>query len=802
VNAASSGDGDPATLECAITTETIAAAGDAVLALGPPGGAEVHSAPWDHRSRPLRLDLVERRFSLTPEERERLMKEGFVVPERLRPGYWSDALHEVYQSELPLWVSADAVLYAISASNDRLMARLEEGVLAGKLEKTLAAMQCALPAAATAWPKETAEDVDLYLTVARSLLADAPVASAGGAVDARAAELVKAAKGAEGLEEIDLFGRTRRVDFSQYEPRGHYKATPRLEAFFRAAMWLSRVELNLVSRSCRSSALVLDPRETPREDVDAMALAELVEAAHVADDVALLDRAWTVLAGKREDVTLLEIQAMREKAGIATLTNPEAAAALRAAIGNTHPRTARIHPMPEGSTNLPAIATLLGPRITPDTSATRPLVHTEIERRHLVTPADFAYVLGHDRALAHMTQELKTYPTLGAQLVKARALVDAKDEGHDLYGAWLDAIRELARPPAGEIPSFMKGTAFADRRIESSLAAYAALRHNNVLVVGQGYDEGGCEIPDAWVDPVPALYDALVEYAQRGKGLVSLLDPVGAAKVGAYFDRLARTLRILSTIARWELTGKPLPKAMQRWLSLVVELRPYGGTGGPPSFTGWWFDLFRLRQEGLEPASIVVDTFTSFDEEKILYLGALEPRMGIFVVDVGGPPRVVVGPVSRAFSYIGPLGKRLSDDDVARLPGAAGPWAASYTVAPREVPPLEVRGAYPVENGSDLPATISFEIRSNRPVGNVTLQAIDHHRVAYASVTRAVGTAWTKITFKYQARTDGAIDGLRVRAAGTQVDLPRPHQPWTEEKPTTIDEVVGGMPRPKVAPPP
>ena len=658
---------------CAVVTSNIAAAGDAVLALDPPKATATHAAPWDHRAKPARMDLVERRFALSPEERARLMKDGFVVPERMKPGTWAESFHEVYQSELPLWVSADSILYAISASNDRLIARIEEGALADKLEKTLAAMQCSLPSAAASWPVETRDDVDLYLTVARSLLADSPVPSAVGAVDARAAELVKQAVAAEKLTVVKIFGRARQVDFSLYEPRGHYRATPRLKAFFRSAMWLSRMEWNLVSRSCRSSAPNLDPSETPREDVDAMGLAELTKSAHVGGDVAMLDRAWSVLAGKREDVTPLEIEAMREQAGITSLTSPQAASLLRAKIGNTHVRTARIHPMPEGSTDLPAIATFLGPRITPDNSATRPLVHSEIDGRHLLTPADFAFVLGHDRASNYLTADLATYPSLAAHLSNARSMVVSANTGDDFYSSWLRAIRELGNAPQGEVPSFMKSSAFADQRIEGSLASYAALRHNNVLVVGQGYDEGGCDIPDAWVDPVPALDDALIEYARRGKDLASLMDPKGGAKVSAYFDRLERTLRILSKIARWELTGQPLPPAMQKWLSLVVELRPYGGTGGPPSFTGWWFDLFRLRQEGLSSAGIVADVFTSSDEGKILYLGANNPTLGLFVVDVGGGPRIVVGPVATAFSHVGSLTKRLSDEDSWKLQADRGP---------------------------------------------------------------------------------------------------------------------------------
>ena len=84
--------------------------------------------------------------------------------------------------------------------------------------------------------------------------------------------------------------------------------------------------------------------------------------------------------------------------------------------------------------------------------------------------------------------------------------------------------------------------------------------------------------------------------ARRGRALATIADPEGKLRIVGYFDRLARTLGVLEDRALGALLGQPIPPAAKHWLELVVELRPYGGTGGPPSFTGWWFDLFRLRQ--------------------------------------------------------------------------------------------------------------------------------------------------------------------------------------------------------------
>ena len=88
-------------------------------------------------------------------------------------------------------------------------------------------------------------------------------------------------------------------------------------------------------------------------------------------------------------------------------------------------------------------------------------------------------------------------------------------------------------------------------------------------------------------------------------------------------------------------------------------------------------------------------------------------------------------------------------------------------------------------------------MRSTRLIGDVTLEAVDHHRVADASSTHAVGKGWTKFTFKYIVRPNETIDGLRLRARGVEVELPRPHHVWTEESPDEVDVFFGSMPRGK-----
>lgn len=81
---------------------------------------------------------------------------------------------------------------------------------------------------------------------------------------------------------------------------------------------------------------------------------------------------------------------------------------------------------------LPAITTLLGPRIVADAFATRPLVNGETPDRSDPSVADMAYAFGHDRAKHYLAADIARFPTLPEQLEKARAIVAAKVPGRDL----------------------------------------------------------------------------------------------------------------------------------------------------------------------------------------------------------------------------------------------------------------------------------------------------------------------------------------------------------------------------------
>lgn len=733
-----------------------------ILALRPP--AKQVSTRASSVSQYEHAALVRSALALDPEEEKRLASTGIVVPDRLRYDSYTTAYYDVHRAQLPVYVSVDSILHAVYASHDHFVSEIEHGQLVKRLDAMLGEMHCGLAGAAKLYPADVANDVDLYLTVARTLLAQQPVLSELGKVDERVAELVTMLENPSAIVPVELFGRARDLDTSAFTPRGHYAGE--LEGFFRAATWLSRVDLNLVSRDTRASEVgyTPDPTETPREAVVALALADLAQRTGALDDVAVLDRAWRTLAGAREDVSLADLVALRAKAKIRTLSLA-AAPALRTAIGDGFVRTVNTGP----TTNvkrLPVIATLLGPRITPDTVALGGLI---AERGPAATGAELGFMLGLDRAREYAGTDAK------AAMQEARASLAAAKRGDDLYSAWLDAIRSLAIKPTGATPAFMDGAAFQDLRLNTTLAAYGQLRHNHVLVSAQAYDQGGCEIPDGYVEPAPDTYAALAEYARRGARAFRALDPRDRTGSVKYFTRLEKLMRVLVAISKQELAGAPLSVETKRFLAMIVERRvasanSYSGTFPIATFDGWYLDLFPNIDTGLESPAFIVDwaTYDRNGSQGVHYLGAQAPRLGVFVVDTGGKPRWMVGPVATAFQHTGDLESRLTDADALAAPGEQ-PWAKSYTVASPSLPVFDVRfdradatrdrWREPLDAASALPANV-VQIESKVAHGPVTVELLDHHFVKMAELPMTITVGTARAT---APTTPRPIEALRVR---------------------------------------
>ena len=224
-------------------------------------------------------DSIESQLDLTQYEKELLNRHGFVVTERLRKGSFVEQFLQVWIKDLPVYISSDAILHAFHFYYDKMLMKTEEGFLIEHLKKLLDEIHDNIPKFADQYgsiPEMNAmlRDVDVYLTVPLKLLGESvnPFYSENNQTVNELLGLINA----EQLAEYPLFSsHDKLIDFSQFKPRGHYTESVLLQKYFRAMMWLGRIELYLIAPDNALSNQT--PQDIQRQVIDAVLVSELIE---------------------------------------------------------------------------------------------------------------------------------------------------------------------------------------------------------------------------------------------------------------------------------------------------------------------------------------------------------------------------------------------------------------------------------------------------------------------------------------------------------------------------------------------
>ena len=634
-------------------------------------------------------------LALNAGELDKLDQNGFVVSSRQQFPTFLRGYAAIYMEHLPVFVSADALLDALHRSYDAILFDIEQQVLIPTLEELLTGMLARVPSSGAS--AETQADLTLYLQVARGLLSPSFRASAP------AAALIAKARAAEGIESLSLFGVQRDEDFSQFTPRGHYTEEP-LSDYFRAMMWLGRVDFRLVETLPDGTVTFR------RAQYEAMLALNALLSESGIEKWRSIDGVVRAFVGESDSMTVPEIASL-----VADLGGLEAAAAasdedvVRAiAAGGYGEQQIASHLM----VNIGVVKTLplnrsfllFGQRYVADSHVFSEAVYDRIAGRMMPSPLDAAFAaLGNNQAL-RLNADVRQFSELPGALGAMRRLIDDHDASFwdaNLYNLWSSALRSLSPAPdsrdpaAVGLPAVTGTEAWGRRLLNTQLGSWAQLRHDTLLYAKQSYTGiPGCEFPDAYVEPNPQFFHAIERYAERGGELVALLPEASflAPALDQYFGALSRTARTLGEMAEQQRTGTPFTEAQLAFINDAVrtEQEPQGCTTIEVP-DGWYADLFYRRDASIEEDLTVADVHTQPADEqgtivgKVLHVGNSYPRLLTMTVDTCVGPRAYTG-MSFAYHEMVTTGfERLTDERWSELVSSGAtpevPWAAPF-IAP------------------------------------------------------------------------------------------------------------------------
>lgn len=175
---------------------------------------------------------------------------------------------------------------------------------------------------------------------------------------------------------------------------------------------------------------------------------------------------------------------------------------------------------------------LLGQRYVFDAHVLSNLVYRSLDTapaRWMPSPLDVAYaVFGNPAAHHLLAPELTRYGARYADaLERERRAADAQLaelRAASLYHHWLDALRTLSPDPARDasLPAPLTSDAWSHRMLNTQLASWAELRHDNILYAKQSVTfMATCEYPDGYIDPYPAFYGAMEAIALEHEPVIA-----------------------------------------------------------------------------------------------------------------------------------------------------------------------------------------------------------------------------------------------------------------------------------------
>jgi hypothetical protein len=673
-----------------------------------PAGAFVDDISLEYQDA-LYFDSLDVKYNFTDYEKSLLDQHGFMVSERLNKISFGEAILEIFHSDLPVFVSTDAILHAFHISYDRILMDVEAGFLKGRLINILNSLRSSISQLDLNYNsylhmQTMLKDVDIYVTVPLLLLEES-VTPYYPENSTMIDSILTWIENEEGHVASILFSSTCRImDWSQFKPRGHYVNNPlspiNLEPYFKAMMWLSRVELYLLSPS---SAPFPCPKQSfediQRQTIDAILIDELFDIAGVEQLHEEMEEILKFFVGDPDNVTLSNLDYLRDAVQINsasqlldslmlvefqdTLRNQEFAYQLILS------QILYSDPFSPDSI-IPASAFMLfGQRFVIDSYITASVVFDRImyqgEKVCRLFPStlDVLFPLGNDAAAQLINDELDNYH-YASNLAALRYLIDHYDSefwSSTMYNHWLQLVRSLNPPDDRNVlPSFMKTAAYWQQKMNTQLASWTELRHDNLLYAKQSYTGGTiCSYPYSYVEPFPDFYQNLKilgEDAYEYFSNLTFINPAFQNSVTDYFQHFISVADTLASISQKELAGEPFtPEEIHFLQTMLFET----GVCGVP-FIGWYSKLFYndffADYEGLMLSDhIVADIHTvptdCFGAQMgwVNHVGTGPINLAIIIAENhNSEPTAFVGPVMSYFEYTTTNFQRLTDDE----------WADSY----------------------------------------------------------------------------------------------------------------------------
>ncbi len=634
------------------------------------------------------------RFEFSPEARELLIKNGFVVVPFIGVEFFMMYEPNRYDG-IPNFITTDAMLHNYHLFFNHLLESMEKDYMVPELVNLNSIMlnetlQQYENLKGSTW--ENAARRNLAFFSVGTLLLD-PQAAIPAAVQPEVEkELALIQQHREtALSPIMNIGKTEqdvledlKEDYTQYIPRGHYTKSEELQNYFQAMMWYGRLTFRLKNEDeTRSAALVT---LALNQDSNLQSWEKIYEPT-------------CFFVGKSDDLGYYQYNKLLHQiygSEIKIEDLPKTADKWTSFINEAQKlNPPLINSIPIFDENLQPDREneikgyrFLGQRYTLDADIFQRLVYREVkenpggERRILPKGLDIPAAMGSSEAYSILQEsgdtEYINYPENMSNMQSYVSKLDINTWTQNLYWSWLYTLQPLSTGKTEGYPSFMLNQAWNLKELNTYLGSWTELKHDTILYAKQVYAEmgGGIEgeVDDrGYVEPNPELYGRLASLAvMTREGLDNR-------------DFLAKEDRV--SLERMEDLALSLKEISEKELSntaLADEdydlIRSFGG-----QLEHFWLEA--LKDDNVQsrsqlwdnPAALVADVATA-PPDTVLEEGTGFISEIYAVVPVDGKLRIARGGVYSYYEFPWAASDRLSDKKWREmLQNQAAPESPAWT---------------------------------------------------------------------------------------------------------------------------
>ena len=462
------------------------------------------------------------------------------------------------------------------------------------------------------------------------------------------------------------------VDYSLFQPRGHYTSSPELTRYFRAISALGLTAFQLSELDQTRTGLMLAKAITDDQDLTRM-WEELYEPT-------------AFLVGLADDYTPVEVIAAADAASPGWREDP----ALVADDSNILAVISEMFSLRAVGID-PELASIrvIGVRFVLDSYILDQLVEPSVDGRQQGSPLDIAAAFGSAWALQRQVEAglSDAYPDYEPRLEEMTDLLadrNISEWAATVYDGWLYAIQPVWNPHGAAYPDFMQTPAWAAKAHNAGFGSYTELKHDTILYAKQAFAEGETPPvpaePRHWVEPEPVAYARLAAVARllgQGLGDRNLL----ADDVSQILEELATMYDRFERLALDELAGNAISQDDNQWLETIgsrfelIWLLAAEDDGAGQATTGGF------PESPNDLAAVIADIMSNPSEVLEIGTGYID-RIYVLVPNDDGQFQVARGGVYSYYEFWVPRDQRLTDGEWRQmLAEGAAPTRPEWTEA-------------------------------------------------------------------------------------------------------------------------